>query len=376
MSPLQFVLAASVVASLGACGSGSGTAPTPSPSPALRDLAHAQGLEIGAFPDGFETDVPLRTTLAREFSMVTIPIYWSATEGTRGQLDFRTADTLVGFSERNGMAMRGHPLVWGEGLPRWLAEGSFSRDEMARTLRDHVQAIVSRYRGRVRVWDVVNEGLTADGSTADALMLWGAVPVGRNVFSLALGPEYIEMAFRWAHEADPEARLFYNEFGAEARTDKIDHLYDLVRGLLDRGVPIHGVGFETHTSVYWALDEGAFAATLARFADLGLDVQITEMDVDINESGEGGPLPLPPDPELSRRLRLQAEVYVSAMRGCLLVPRCTGFTTWGVGDAHTWLDSFGNPDRVKRAPLILNTSYQPKPAYQALRDLLESRPRQ
>jgi endo-1,4-beta-xylanase len=374
---LRFALAASVVASLIACGSRGGTAPspTPSPSPRLRDLARGQGLDIGAFPDGFDSDVPLRTTLAREFSMLTIPVYWCTTEATRGQLDFATPDTLAAFAAQNGMAVRGHPLVYQECVPPWLEEGRFSRDEVTQMLHDHVQAIASRYRGRVRVWDVVNEALTWDGSTANALMLWGTVPINRNVFSLALGPEYIEMAFRWAHEADTEARLFYNDYGTEGTTQKANRTYELVRGLRERGVPIHGVGFQTHISIYRPLNEGEFTATLARFADLGVELQITEMDVDINESAERGPVPLPPEPELSHRLRLQADAYASAMRACQQAPRCTGFTTWGVGDAHTWLDWFGNPDHVKRAPLLFDTGYMPKPAHQALYDLLESRPR-
>ena len=349
--------------------------PSPSPSSALRHLARAQGLEIGAFPDGFDFDAPLRTPLAREFSMLTIPTYWCLTEATRGQFDFRSLDTVAAFAAENEMAVRGHPLVYQECLPPWLAEGHFGRDEMARILKNHVQGIASHYRGRVRAWDVVNEALTWDGSTRDALMLWSTVPVNRNVFSLALGPEYIEMAFRWAHEADPEAKLFYNDFGAQATNEKANRVYDLVRGLRERGVPIHGVGFQTHTSIYGSLNERDFAAILGRFADLGVEVQITEMDVDINEIAAGAPLPLPPEPELSHRLRLQADVYASAMRSCLSVPGCTGFTTWGVGDAHTWLDLFGNPDHVKRAPLLLDTAYQPKPAYQALLDLLKSRPR-
>jgi endo-1,4-beta-xylanase len=373
---LRLVAAASVlVAGLLACGGGATPSLTPSPSRPLRDLARAQGLENGAFPDGFETDVPLRNTLAKEFSMLTIPVYWCSTEPTRGQPDFRTPDALVAFAGQSGMVVRGHPLVYQECVPPWLAEGRLSRDEMTELVHDHVQAIAGRYRGKVRTWDVVNEALTWDGSTGDALLLWGTVPINRNLFSLALGPEYVEMAFRWAHEADPDARLFYNEYGAEGATAKADRMYELVRGLRERGVPIHGVGFQTHTSIYWPPEEGGFAATLARFAELGLEVQITEMDVDINEIADGRPLRLPAEPELSRRLRLQADVFASAMRACLHVPRCTGFTTWGVGDAHTWLDWFQNPDHVKRAPLLFDTNYVPKPAYPALHELLASRPR-
>jgi endo-1,4-beta-xylanase len=307
--------------------------------------------------------------------MLTIPVYWCATEAARGEFDFATPDILVAFAAQNGMTVRGHPLVWQGCIPQWLAEGHFSRDEMAQMLHDHVQAIVSHYRGRVRAWDVVNEALTWNGSPGDALMLWDTVPVDRNVFSLALGPEYIEMAFRWAHEADPEAKLFYNEYGTEGTTEKANRVYELVRGLRAGGVPIHGVGFQTHTSIYSAPNEAGLTATLGRFADLGVDVQITEMDVDVNESADGHPLQLPPEPELSRRLGLQADVYASAMRACLRVPRCSGITTWGVGDARTWLDWFRNPDGVKTAPLLFDTSYVPKPACLALRDLLESTPR-
>lgn len=306
--------------------------------------------------------------------MLTLPVFWCSNEVTRGNLDYWTPDNLAAFAAQNGMALRGHTLVYEVCLPQWLTDGLFSSNEMAQILRARVQTTVSRYRGRVQVWDVVNEAV-ADGSPADALMLWGKVPVNRNAFSRALGPEYIEMAFRWAHEADPSARLFYNDYGIEGTTEKANRVYELVRGLLQRGVPIHGVGFQTHTSIYSPPNEADFTASLARIAGLGLEVQITEADVNVNERPNGLSIPLPLEPELSRRLSLQADVYASAMRACLRVPRCTGFTTWGVGDAHTWLDTFRNPSGVKTAPLLFNTSYAPKPAYRSLYDLLASRPR-
>jgi endo-1,4-beta-xylanase len=299
--------------------------------------------------------------------MLTIPVNWCTTEWTRGQLDFHTPDGLVAFAQQNGMVVRGHPLVYQECLPPWLADGQLSRAEMTEILRDHVMTIVRRYRGHVRAWDVVNEAVAWDTSQA---VSWNGIPIKQNVFSRALGPEYVEMAFRWAHDADPEAKLFYNEYGIETPNEMTSRVLDLVRSLLAHGVPIHGVGFQTHTSIYTPNGEDAIRSALAQFADLGLEVQITEMDVDVNEVSGARALPLPPEPELSGRLARQATVYANVLRACLSLPTCTGVTTWGLSDAHTWLEWFQNPDKVQRAPLLFDSTYAPKPAYSALHDAL------
>ena len=135
-------------------------------------------------------------------------------------------------------------------LPAWLTEGTWTRDELIAIIREHITTVVGHYRGRVAAWDVVNEGVGDDGSLRDTIWLRG------------IGPEYIDMAFRWAHEADPDALLFYNDYAGEGLGTKSDAIYALVQGLLERGVPINGVGLQMHVSLRWSPQPQDVAANM------------------------------------------------------------------------------------------------------------------
>ncbi len=180
----------------------------------------------------------------------------------------------------------------------------------------------------------------------------------RNTFWLQkIGPEYIELAFRWAHEADPQALLFYNDYNNEGLNPKSDAIYRLVQDLRSRGVPIHGVGLQMHLRVDLPPDTQAVAANMERLAQLGLQVHITEIDVRI-QNGSGS---------TEERLRAQAQIYRDMLSVCLNATNCPAFVTWGVSDQYSWIPGFtGNPD----APLLFDASFQPKPAYNALVELL------
>ena len=172
--------------------------------------------------------------------------------------DFADADYIVGFAEAHGMQVRGHNLVWHFQLPTWLTEGTWTRDELIDILHQHITTVVGHYRGRVAAWDVVNEAIADDGSLRDTIWLRG------------IGPEYIDMAFRWAHEADPDALLFYNDYAGEGLGAKSDAIYALVQGLLERGVPINGVGLQMHVSLRWSPQPQDVAANMERLGALGL----------------------------------------------------------------------------------------------------------
>jgi endo-1,4-beta-xylanase len=168
-------------------------------------------------------------------------------------------------------------------------------------------------------------------------------------FTKLLGREYIAQAFRWAHEADPNAKLFYNDYSAEGLNAKSDAILELVKSLLADGVPIHGVGFQTHVNSDFDVNAVRMRENLERFKALGLDVQLTEVDVQTR----GAP------PEKWQR---QAKVYEDLMRVCLSV-KCSAFVTWGFTDAYSW--------RAGSAPLPFDINYQPKPAYFALLEALK-----
>jgi endo-1,4-beta-xylanase len=254
------------------------------------------------------------------------------------------------FAKANNMKVRGHPLVWHSSLPRWLwlNEEKFTRDELIAILKDHVQTLVSRYRGQVFAWDVLNEAINRDGSLRDTIWL-------RNI-----GPEYIDLAFQWAHEADPDALLFYSDYGNDEQGRKPDAMYNMVRGMLQRGVPIHGVGLQAHRLVQEPPDAKALAGNMKRHADLGLQVQFTELDIAISQ-GVGSK---------EERLEEQGRGYGDIFKTCLSIPKCTGIITWGFTDRHTWLGSLTGQIE---APLLFDEEYRPKPAYEAIKKVLSSK---
>ncbi len=319
--------------------------------PSLRDLTDNRKVEIGAaFSIGQLNSNFLDTALlVREFDML-MPEH-SMKMGSvcyaRDRCSFKAADELVDFAESHDMTVRGHTLVWHLNQPKWLEPGRYSRDELMEIMHDYIDAMVARYRDRVPIWDVVNEALTLDGALRDTIWLRG------------IGPEYIDLAFRWAHEADPNARLFYNDYANEEIGQKSDAMYELVKGMLDRGVPIHGVGFQLHTGLGIAPDPQDFAANLKRFEALGLEVQVTEMDVRI-QGGSGS---------RQDKLAAQARVYGDMFRVCLQADNCTAFVIWGLSDRRSWVGALTG---VEDAPLLFDRWYRPKPAYEALDRALQN----
>jgi endo-1,4-beta-xylanase len=247
------------------------------------------------------------------------------------------------------MRVRGHTLVWHAQNPPWL-EGRLTSPSVATAiLEDHIARVVGHFRGAVHEWDVVNEVVgPVDGSLRDTPWL------------RAIGPGYIELAFRLAHEADPAAKLYLNDFLLERSGPKLDGVVALVADLKANGAPIDGVGVQAHAACLsdcggW-FDE--LATSLRRIADLGVDVAITELDVGI---------PLPSTPN---ELRGQAQIYASAVDACLAVPRCRTIVMWGFTDRYSWVPS-EFPGLGDALPF--DDLYRPKPAYWALNEHLRMR---
>ena len=314
----------------------------------LRHLAVRHDLLVGSAVDmgALASDPRYGEVLRREFSTVTAEnvMKWDSVEPERGVSDFTAADELIEVARRNKQVVHGHVLVWHNQLPGWLTGGSFEAWELETILRDHIFAVAGHFRGRVRSWDVVNEPFNEDGTLRD------------TIWSQALGPDYIEQALRWAHEADPNAKLYLNDHNLESLGPKSDAMYALVLDLLDRGVPIHGVGFQGHLGIQYGFP-GGLTENLQRFADLGLEVAFTEVDVR---------MPLPVD---EAKLATQADYYDRTIRSCLAVEACVFYTVWGFTDAHSWVPGFF---QGQGAATPLDEEYRPKPAYFALRDALRS----
>lgn len=324
----------------------------------LAETAARAGVFAGAAVDPPERSPYTAFAVPEHFNSVTAEnaMKWGVLAQRVGSYDFSEADALVDFAEENGARIRGHTLVWGRGpLPSDLGVLVDAAADPAARLRqiltDHIARVVGHYAGRVESWDVVNEPLDVFTDRFD-----------QNLFLRTLGPDYIAESFRAAHAADPAARLFLNEFFPDFGGAKAARFVALVRELLAAGVPLHGVGIQTHAFLR-PPPYPAFPGFLAELAALGVDVELTELDVLIVWFQAAD------DPEAA-----QADAFAGLTGACLALPACTGITTWGVTDADTWLDTTAPfaivaPNR----PLLFDESLAPKPAYFAVREVFASR---
>jgi GH35 family endo-1,4-beta-xylanase len=312
----------------------------------LRDAARGSGKLVGAaVQSGLLADGRYAGVLGRHFNYLTAEyeMKWDAIERVRGNNDFGAGDAIVAYGQANGMQIKGHALIWHGSVPGWV--GALSAADLRLAFENHIRAVAEHYRGRVIAWDVVNEAIADDGSG-----------LRDTVFRQKLGDQYIADAFRLARQADPQALLFYNDYGGEGLSQKSNRIYDLVQGLRAQGVPIDGVGLQMHITATNPPSDASIAANMRRLAGLGLSVNISEMDVRIRDAPG----------TTQTRLDLQKSVYHSIVGVCVAEPRCDGVTFWGFTDAYSWIDrQFGADD-----PLLFDEQYAVKPAYYGVLDAL------
>jgi endo-1,4-beta-xylanase len=276
---------------------------------------------------------------------------WDPTETSPGAFNYTLGDQLVAFAQSHGMHVKGHTLVWYQSLPAWVSALPDAASVDA-ALQNHIQNVVTHWKGKVEVWDVVNEAI-ADGSSA----------LRSSVFFDKLGAGYVEKAFRYARAADPDVLLFYNDYGGELPGMKQDGIYDLVKGLVDAGAPIDGVGFQMHIAA-GDVSGPVFAATMKRFTALGLRVNVSEMDVRVH--GVTGGMPA--------QLDAGAASFHDITAACVAEPMCQAVTVWGLTDDTSWINGSGNTFYPKPDyPLLFDASYTPKPAYAGVVDALMGR---
>ncbi|WP_367128677.1 endo-1,4-beta-xylanase [Saccharothrix sp. HUAS TT1] len=263
--------------------------------------------------------------LNREFNMVTAEneMKMDATEPTQGQFSYANADRIVNHARNQGMRVRGHALAWHSQQPGWMQ--NMSGTALRNAMLNHVTQVATYYRGKIHSWDVVNEAF-ADGSGG-----------GRRDSNLQrTGNDWIEAAFRAARAADPGAKLCYNDYNTDDWTHaKTQAVYRMVQDFKSRGVPIDCVGLQSHFNSQSPVP-GNYQTTLQNFANLGVDVQITELDIE----GSGS---------------TQAQNYERVVKACLAVARCTGITVWGIRDSDSW--------RASGTPLLFDGSGNKKAAY-------------
>lgn len=274
------------------------------------------------------------------------------------QYNWRDADSIVAFAVNNKLLVRGHNLCWHSQAPAWLFvdnEGkAVSKEVLLQRLKDHIYTVVKRYKGKIYAWDVVNEVISDNPDEYLRNSEWYKI----------CGEDFIAKAFQYAHEADPEAILYYNDYN-EISAVKREKIYKLVKGLKDAGVPIHGVGFQGH----WAVNEptkGQLDSTFSRFADLGLKIQVTELDISVYPKEHNARAKKPQDADASfsaEKENKQTEVYKNSFEIFYKYRQIlAGITFWNISDKDSWLDNFPVKGR-KDYPLLFDQNLKPKKVY-------------
>lgn len=287
---------------------------------------------------------------------------WAGLRPTADTFSFAMADRLMRFAALAGQKVRGHNLCWHEALPPWF-NTSVTKENARQVLTQHIQTVAGRYRGQIQSWDVVNEAVDPKDGRPDGL---------RNSpwFEL-VGPDYIELAFKTAAAADPQAKLTYNDYGIELDTPeqslKRGQVMMLIRRLKARGVPIHAIGVQSHVQADGPEAGAGLVAFIREAAKLGLEVYITEMDVNTH-SLEGGP---------QAQDAAVARVYRDYLGMVLAEPNVPIVLTWGLTSAHSWLNQSKEPwakrvDGARQRPLPFDDDYRPTSAFQAIRDAIDA----
>lgn len=292
------------------------------------------------------TEPAYASALAREFTYVTAEnaMKWGSLQPTSSTTwDFTQADAIVNAARANGQLVKGHALVWHQQLPPFV-NASLNANQLDKLLRTHMKQTLKRYAGKVVSWDVVNEAVQDDGS------------LRQSVFLQVLGPNYIRDSFIAAHEYDPSAKLYYNDYGIEVVNPKSNGVYALLRQLVQQGVPVHGIGMQAHIDARYAPTSAQLRANFQRFAELGLAINLSELDVRV--AGIPG--------TRVQKLALQQQIYHQVVSACLQTPACDATTVWGVSDKYSWIDGLYGADD----PLPLADDYTRKPAYYGMVDAL------
>jgi len=306
----------------------------------LRSAAQHTGVYVGAIRNyqASTSDATYNRVVDNEYDLITAEneCKWGSIRPTQNAFNFKQCDYISDAASNASAVFRGHNLCWGENNPGWLTGGNFNKDQLQSILQAHIDTVVKHYKGKTICWDVVNEAIADNPNPSD--------PLKHNVWYPTL-TNYIDVAFQAARNADSTVKLFYNDYGAEGLGGKSDAVYNLVKGMKSRGIPIDGVGLQMHVATSYYPSYSQIVSNIQRLGALGLQVHITEMDVKC------------PDP---CNKNLQAQVYSDVLHACLTNSNiCKSFQSWGFTDKYTWLGQ-------NQHPLPFDENYAKKPAYQAI----------
>jgi len=308
------------------------------------------------FPMGAALNVSLlksnnnyRNLIIKEFNSVTAEnaMKFASLHPSKDTYTWSDADYLIDFANANGMRVHGHTLNWYKSLPDWVNNFQGTTAEWENLLKTHIQTVIGHFKGKVASWDVVNEAINDDGK------------IRNSIWVQKLGVDYIGRAFQYAHEADPNALLFYNDYGHEFGPTKRTAILNLVNSLKSKGIPIDGIGLQMHTRV--TQTDANLATAITTAAATGLKVHISEIDIALNPDNTAGAT------YTTALADQQAAKYKAIVKAYNSIPKAQqfGITQWNVTDADSWIPSnYNRPDW----PLPFDAQYQRKPAYQGILD--------
>ncbi len=328
------------------------------PEPPLNTVAAQHGIKLGNFAilthlnDKSYTDI-----LTSQFDFVladNTPNWYFIGGGLRPtstSYDFSKLDQVYAFAQAHNMPVQAHHYIWGDEkwLPDWLKKGNYSPDQLMTLIHDHIMTVGRRYAGQTREWTVVNEAFTREAHEFD-LRDWWADHTGSQ--------SYIDQSFIWARQADPSAKLIINDFMNESDNYISDAMYTYLKGAKTRGVPIDGIGMQMHIDGGHPPTKNEVIKNMQRFASLGVDVYVTEFDVNMNDVKANA----------YDKDQIEGNIYYEMMRACIESKVCHSFAILGITDSETWYNYIGLADP---RPLPFDKNYQPKQAYWSLREALK-----
>jgi endo-1,4-beta-xylanase len=352
------VLSLAALSSLVACQNRAASVPTPRAPQTLRAAAARHNLSIGtAAAAAHLSDVQYAEILGSEFNQLEpenemkFASIHPRTDADPQPYNFAPADALVAFAHGHNMLVRGHTLLWHRQVPDWISNGNFTPDQLSDILHRHMTSVLQHYGTQVYAWDVVNEAFNDDGTVRSTV--WYDQP---GIGFAGKGAAYIEQALHWAHAADPHAKLFYNDYDTEEINRKSDAIYAMASDFKQRAVPLDGIGFQLHVDLNFddPFKLASFAQNLQRFAALGLDIHITELDIRLSDDSE---------PSLKKQAKLYGEIAAI----CRSQPACKAIQTWGFIDRYSWIPSVF---KGTGWALLWDVDYKKKPAWYTMQGAL------
>jgi endo-1,4-beta-xylanase len=330
------------------------------PEPSLQTLAAKHNIKLGNFAmPKLYNEKPYYDILTSQFDLALVDNQpnWHFTDvdlrPAPDKFNFSRVDQVVNFAQENHMEIEMHHYIWGEEkwLPDWLKNGNYTKPQLMDLMHNHIATMGNRYKGKVSHWSVVNEAFTR-GQHMYGLRDWWGDHTGND-------QSYIDQAFIWARQADPNSKLLLNDFQNEAKNDVSDAMYDYIKDAKARGVPIDGIGMQMHIDGTHPPTKDEVVANMWRFGQLGVKVYVTELDVNMND--------VKADPKA--RDEIQSGIYYEMMRACIESKVCVSFSALGITDKETWYNYM--PGTTNASPLMFDREYKPKPAFYSFRDALQ-----